>query len=119
MFSSFGKKDQILVISQYDIDQAMLHLNSFPHTLTKDMPDVWGQRQFLQWLIESLPKRVKCGDHFGVATGIYGHVVPVGFERIKASKHERLQVVLSIRKPNTGLDKLVKINKYFNSGKFK
>jgi hypothetical protein len=111
MFSSFGTKEQGLVISQSDINEAMVHLNSLPHTITKDMPKSWGQEQFLQWLIESLPKRVNCGDHFSVATGIYGHVVPVGFEYMNAPKDERLQVVLSIRKWHTDLDKLVEINK--------
>ena len=109
MFSFFGIQKQALVISQSDIDEALTHLNSLPHTITKKMPDSWGREQFLNWLVDSLPKRIDYGDHFCVATGIYGHAVPFGFDYINAPKDERLQIVLSIRKWHTNFDELVEI----------
>lgn len=111
MFTIFKEDEPELVISQKDINEAMIHLNSLPHTITKDMPESWGQTQFIAWLTESLPKRVNCGDHFSVATGIYGHVVPVGHGYLNAPNDERLLIILSIRKWNTSLDGLVKINR--------
>lgn len=110
MFEIFASKKQLL-ISQTDINEAMIHLNSLPQTITKQMPKAWGQEQFLQWLTESLPKTVNIGDSFSVATGIYGHVLPVGYEYMSAPKDERLQIALSIRKWHTDMDNLVEIRR--------
>ncbi|WP_155761803.1 hypothetical protein [Alteromonas mediterranea] len=110
MFDILVSKKQ-LVISQTDIDEAMIHLNSLPHTITKQMPKAWGQEQFIQWLTESLPKTVNVGDSFSVATGIYGHVLPVGYEYLNAPKDDRLQIALSIRKWQADMDRLVEIKR--------
>ena len=111
MLSIFKEDEPELVISQKDINEAMIHLNTLPHTITKDMPESWGQTQFIEWLTESLPKRVNCGDHFSIATGIYGHVVPVGHGYLNVPNDERLLIILSIRRWNTSLDDLVKIGR--------
>jgi hypothetical protein len=111
MLSIFKENEPELVISKSDIDEAMIHLNSLPHTITKGMPDSWGQKQFLEWLTESLPKRVNCGDHFGVATGIYGHIVPVSHGYANIPNDERLLVILSIRKTNSDLNNLINIER--------
>lgn len=108
---NFKEDEPELVISQKDINEAMIHLNSLPHKITKDMPDSWGQTQFIQWLTESLPKRVNYGDHFSVATGVYGHVVPVGHRYMNAPDDESLLIILSIRKWNTNMGDLVEIDR--------
>lgn len=116
MLSIFKENEPDLVISQKDINEAMIHLNSLPHTITKDMPESWGQTQFIKWLTESLPKRVNCGDHFSVATGIYGHVVPVGHGYLNAPDDERLLIILSIRKWHANLSELVEIDRNILQG---
>jgi hypothetical protein len=109
MLGVFNKAQRDLVISQSDIDEALKHLNSLPGTITKSMPKPWGQLQFLAWLSESLPKKVNIGDCISVATGIYGHIVPVGYEFANAPHDERLQVALSIRKWHTDMQNLLEV----------
>lgn len=111
MISIFKEAEPELVISQSDVNEAMAHLNSLPHTITKNMPETWGQKQFLEWLIESLPKRVNCGDHFSVATGVYGHIVPVSHGYANVPEDDRLLIILSIRKVNSDLDNLIEIKR--------
>lgn len=111
MFGVFKNAQRDLVISQADIDDALMHLNSMPGTITKSMPKSWSQQQFLAWLSESLPKKVKIGDCISVATGIYGHIVPVGYEFANAPYDERLQVALSIRRRHSDMNNLLEIKR--------
>ncbi|MBY7854362.1 hypothetical protein KW429_11700 [Vibrio fluvialis] len=103
-------KSKQLVISDSDIDAALQHLNSLPLTITATMPQPWAKQTFLEWLKESLPKKIQYGDHFDVATGIYAHVVPVGHGYSNYPNDDRYLIVLSIRSGNTDLDHLNEIN---------
>lgn len=103
-------KSKQLVISDSDIDAALQHLNSLPLTITATMPQPWAKQTFLEWLKESLPKKIQYGDHFDVATGIYAHVVPVGHGYSNYPNDDRYLIALSIRSGNTDLDHLNEIN---------
>ncbi|EGR4074159.1 hypothetical protein DDO73_13960 [Vibrio cholerae] len=103
-------KNPQLVISDSDIDAALQHLNSLPHTVTATMPQPWAKQTFLEWLKESLPKKIQHGCCFDVATGVYAHVVPIGHGLSNYPSDERYLIVLSIRSVNTDLDHLNKIN---------
>lgn len=106
----FGKPKKF-VVSTSDLDAAMAHLNSLPMSITAEMPETWGRQQILTWLSESMPKTLKIGDHFEVLTGVWGHVVPVGFGYSDySSGGDRLLVVLSIRHHNTDLDNMCDLN---------
>ncbi len=99
-----------LVISDSDINAALQHLNSLPHTVTAITPQPWAKQTFLGWLKESLPKKIEYGVHFDVATGVYAHVVPVGHGYSNYPNNERYLVILSIRSSNTDLDSLNALN---------
>lgn len=106
----FGKKKSKLVISDSDIDAALAHLNALPDTSTNDMPKPWAKQQLIEWLQQSLPQKIETGISFDVATGIYGHVVPLGFGYSKHPHDERYLVILSIRSSHTNFDRLNDLN---------
>ncbi|KAB0482378.1 hypothetical protein F7Q91_02945 [Vibrio chagasii] len=107
----FGvSKEKELVISDSDIKAALQHLNSLPHTVTATMPQPWAKQTFLEWLKGSLPKKIEYGVHFHVATGVYGHIVPLGHGYQNYPNDERYLVILSIRSGNTDLDSLNTLN---------
>lgn len=108
MFSA--SKEKKLVISDSDIDAALEHLNSLPLTVTREMPNPWAKQKFIEWLKESIPKKVEYGTSFDVATGVYGHIVPLGHGYLNYPNDERHLVILSIRSGNTDLDSLNTLN---------
>ncbi|MFM2668633.1 hypothetical protein AAFX24_28220 [Vibrio mediterranei] len=105
-----ASRNKQLVISDSDIDAALQHLNSLPHTVTATMPQTWAKQTFLECLKQSLPKKIQYGVHFDVATGVYAHVVPVGHGYLNYPNDQRYLIVLSIRSGNTDLDHLNVIN---------
>ena len=106
-----SKPKQQVVISEPDIENALNHLNSLPHTATKRMPKVWGITQVKEWLISELPKKLKVGDSFQFGTGLWGHIKPLGYEFSGYVEDEkRLQVIISVRTVQTDLNKLIEIN---------
>ena len=54
---------------------------------------------------------IEVGSSFKVATGVYGHVVPVGYEFTNAPKDDRVQIVFSIRNWTTDLKNLIEIQR--------
>ena len=106
----FGKKNRKLIISDSDIEAALAHLNSLPQNVTKSMPNPWAKQQFIDWLKKSIPQKIEYGISFGVATGVYGHVVPVSHGYSSMPDDERYLVILSIRSVNTDLDSLYELN---------
>lgn len=108
----FGKpaKPEI-VISKPDLESALNHLNNMPHTTTNDMPRNWGIQQVKEWMIEDLPKKVKIGDSFDFGTGLWGHIVPLGYEFSNYdNKEHKLQIIVSVRAAKTDLDSLETVN---------
>lgn len=83
---------------------------SLPHTVTPITPQPWAKQTFLAWLKESLPKKIEYGVHFDVATGVYGHLVPVVYGYSNYPNDDRDLIVLSIRSGNTDLDSLNALN---------
>ena len=78
-----------------------------------------AKQQFIDWLKESIPQKIEYGISFGVATGVYGHVVPVSHGYSSMPGDERYLVILSIRSVklffskynvNTDLDRLNELN---------
>lgn len=104
MFSS--SKVKKLVISDSDVNAALEHLNSLPYAVTSTMPQTWAKQIFLEWLQESLPKKIQYGVHFDVATGVFAHIVPVGHGYLNYPNDERYLIILSIRTNNTDLNSL-------------
>ena len=77
----FGaKKKQEIVISNSDLEAALNHINSMPQTVTQTMPEGWGLKQIKEWLLEDMPKEVVVGDSFNFGCGLWGHVMPLGYE---------------------------------------
>ncbi len=106
----FGKKDRKLIISDSDIEAALAHLNSLPQTITKSMPNPWAKQQFIDWLKKSIPQKIEYAISFDVATGIYGHIVPVSYGYRSMPDDGRYLVILSIRSVKTDFDRLNELN---------
>ena len=105
----FGaKKKQEIVISNSDLEAALNHISSMPQTVTQTMPEGWGLKQIKEWLLEDMPKEVVVGDSFNFGCGLWGHVMPLGYEFSNYPNDEhRLQILISIRSAKTDLDNLV------------
>nr|PMH64487.1 hypothetical protein BCU62_15645 [Enterovibrio norvegicus] len=103
------QNEKELVISDSDIEVAIAHLNSLPQTVTCDMPKKWAKQQFIEWLKESLPNNIEYGVNFDVATGIFGHIVPLGHGYSMHSDDNRYLIILSVRSVDTDLSNLNKL----------
>lgn len=101
-----------IVISQPDLESALNHLNSMPHTATKELPRNWGIKQVKEWLIGEMPCDLNYGDSFEFGTGLWGHVKPLGYEFYGYNSSEsRLQILVSERAVQTDLNNLITIKK--------
>lgn len=109
----FGRKPKIdVVISEPDLEAALSHLNDMPYSGTKKMPVKWGIKQVQQWLVDEIPSGLSIGDSFDFGTGLWGHVVPLGYEFSGYdNKERRLQIVISVRSVKTNLNNLIVIKK--------
>jgi hypothetical protein len=109
----FGRKSKIdIVISEPDLESALSHLNSLPYSGTNKMPTKWGIKQVQEWIVSEIPKKLSCGDSFNFGTGLWCHVVPLGYDFAGYNNKEmRLQIVVSVRSVHTDLDNLIVIKK--------
>lgn len=98
-----------LVVSETDVSAAVTHIKSLPYSALSQLPLTWGAQQFLVWLRDALPKKLKVGDSFQIGSGVYGHVVPLGADFLDFRAEGRLQIIISIRSWNTDLIQLHKL----------
>lgn len=99
MFSSIN-----LVVSETDIEAALLHLRNLPYQ--KSMPMAWDRKHLLDMLRESIGKKPKVGQCINVAPGVFGIIKPFGVDLAKTTSsfkgsEGRLQVWLAIRQCGT------------------
>jgi len=107
----FGKNKQQIVISSSDVEAALQHYKSMPLTVTNGTPSGWGRMQIISWIREYLPDTVNIGDTFEVGTGIWAHIMPLGYEFMNYQNTEHcLQVILSFRSVCTDLDSLITLD---------
>lgn len=95
-----------VMISDSDIDAALLFLNSLPYTITKKMPQPWAKQQLIDWVVKSMPRKIRVGDTFEVGTGVYAHIVNVNHGLLNPERDPRLLVILSIRSTTTDFSAL-------------
>lgn len=95
----FAGENYKIMISDFDLEVALDHLNSMPNKpITIRMPRTWAMQQVRDWLIERMPQNISVGQSFSFASGLWGHVVPCGFEYAGYDCDlKAVQIMVSIR----------------------
>lgn len=96
----FGSKQQAIVISEPDLQAALVHLRSLP--FRPNTPLSWDRQYVLNLVREVIPAKPKVGDWLEISSGLYGVIKPFGVD-LAGGPHaeERLQVWIAIRSVGT------------------
>lgn len=91
------------VISEPDIEAAVAHLRSLPHSATASMPVEWSRKRFLNTLTARLRANPKAKGAFAVGPGVWALVQPFGVDLAETTFETdgRQQVCILIRSCGT------------------
>ncbi len=105
---------QALVISESDIDAALAHLRSLPHSATAKLPYEWGRKRLLDTIQDEIDVKNKVGDCVAIAPGVWALIKPFGVDlmmRKSERTEQRHQVWLLVRPAGTDPNKITEIHR--------
>jgi len=97
-----------IVITQPELDAALVYLRSQPFSRRPDSPESWAKKELLENILTAIGKIPQVGKTYPVAPGLYAQVHYFGTDLVGGGDG-RLQVWLLLR-PESNPNKLIDLN---------